>query len=159
MPLWQNAGSAADENGGLLSHNPSGTADLRALTDIQKYTRSNKLIWLPGRIVNYLTSRNAIRPADFALLPGQRFPIGVPQDQLFGRWNILDADLQKWYDSLSPTFQASARTKRHNTMPADDDFANLEEIWYELPICATTMQRYHMACCLSTNHKSLRLSE
>ncbi|KAH8738382.1 hypothetical protein BGZ61DRAFT_526363 [Ilyonectria robusta] len=148
MPLWQNAGSAADENGGLLSHNPSGTADLRALTDIQKYTRSNKLIWLPGRIVNYLTSRNAIRPADFALLPGQRFPIGVPQDQLFGRWNILDADLQKWYDSLSPTFQASARTKRHNTMPADDDFANLEEIWYELPICATTMQRYHMACIL-----------
>lgn len=148
MPLWQNAGLAADENGVLLPFSPSGTADLRALTDIQEDTRSNELIWLLGKIVDYLTSGDAINPEDFALPPGERFPIGVPQEQLLERWNILDTELQKWYDSLPPTFQASARTRRHNTMPANDDFASFEEIWYELPICAATMQSYHMACIL-----------
>ncbi|KAH7024064.1 hypothetical protein EDB80DRAFT_675613 [Ilyonectria destructans] len=121
MPLWPNAGLAADENSALLPFSPSGTADLRASTDIQEDTRSNELIWLLGKIVNYLTSGDAINPADFALPPGE---------------------------SLPPTFQASARTKRHNTMPANDDFASLEEIWYELPICAATMLSYHMASIL-----------
>ncbi|RSL78416.1 hypothetical protein CEP51_008227 [Fusarium floridanum] len=146
MRLWQNAGLATNENGSLMPFSPPGSADVRTSADIEEDTKSNELTWLLGKISNYLTSGDAINPTDYALPHGQRPPVGVTQERLLERWKLLMAELQKWYNSLPSTFQPSARTVYSGNEATC--FTNFEQIWYELPICAATMQNYHMAMIL-----------
>lgn len=146
MRLWQNAGLATNENGSLMPFSPPGSADVRTSADIEEDTRSNELTWLVGKVSNFVTSGDAINPTDYALPLGQRPPVGVTQERLLERWNLLMTEMQKWHDSLPSTFQPSARTACSGN--EGTCFVNFEQIWYELPICAATMQNYHMAMIL-----------
>lgn len=151
MRLWQNAGLAADEYGFLLPFSPQYSADVRTLADVEEDTKANELTWLLGKIANFLTSGDALNPEDYALPPGQRPVIGVTQEQLLERWKMLITELQSWHASLPATFGASARTKassRARHQQHDISSSIFDQIWYDLPLCAATMQSYHMASIL-----------
>ncbi|KAK7418423.1 hypothetical protein QQX98_003915 [Neonectria punicea] len=150
MRLWQNAGLAADEDGFLLPFNPPSSADVHTLADVEEDTKTNELTWLLGKIANYLTSGDALYPEDYALPPGQRPIIGVTQEQLLERWNLLITELQKWHASLPPTFAASARTTASTRSRCQRGVGSgiFDQVWYPLPLCAATMQNYHMASIL-----------
>ncbi|EXL92392.1 hypothetical protein NOF04DRAFT_16032 [Fusarium oxysporum II5] len=143
--LWQNAGLATTEDGTLMPFSPPCSADIRTVADIEEDTKSNELTWLIGKLSNHLTSGDAINPSDYALPLGQRPTIGVTQERLLERWRMLLAEFKKWHDSLPSTFTPYARTPYPSS---DSCFSNFTQIWYELPICAATMQNYHMAMIL-----------
>jgi hypothetical protein len=115
-------------------------------TDVEEETRSNELTWLLGKIANYITSGDALSPERYALPPGQRYMIGVTQERLKERWKLLAEELQSWRYSLPASFTPTARTNLPNC--ATSDANGFEQIWYEVPMCAATMQSYHMACIL-----------
>ncbi|KAF5009048.1 hypothetical protein FDECE_4700 [Fusarium decemcellulare] len=144
--LWQITGLTTDEDGSLVPTSPGGAADVRTLTDTEEDTKSNELTWLMGKISNFITSGDAIDPADYALPEGQRPLIGVTQEQLLKRWQLLRKDMHKWFSSLPRTFTPSARTVYSGE--SFGLFGKFEQVWYELPICAATMQLYHMAMIL-----------
>ncbi|KAF9880493.1 zn 2cys6 transcription factor [Colletotrichum karsti] len=146
--LWQNFGLATDENSLLLPFSPFCTADIRASTDVDEDSRSNELLWLIGKVVNFITSGDGINPEDYSRPAGQRLSLGVTQELLLQRWTKLEVELQKWYDSLPPTFSPSARTKYTGDPGALGEVPDMDMIWYDIPMCAATMQSYHMACIL-----------
>ncbi|KAG5808820.1 hypothetical protein H9Q71_006703 [Fusarium xylarioides] len=143
--LWQNAGLATTEDGTLMPFSPPCSADIRTMADIEEDTKSNELTWLIGKLSNHLTSGDAINPSDYALPLGQRPTIGVTQERLLQRWKMLLKEFKKWHDSLPSTFKPYARTPYPSS---DSCFSSFTQIWYELPICAATMQNYHMAMIL-----------
>lgn len=144
--LWQNAGLATTEDGTLMPFSPLCSADIRTSADIEEDTKSNELTWLLGKLSNHLTSGDAINPTDYALPIGQRPTIGVTQERLLERWRMLMSEFKKWHDSLPATFTPYARTPYPETERSC--FNTFQQIWYELPICAATIQNYHMAMIL-----------
>ncbi|CAG7560576.1 unnamed protein product [Fusarium equiseti] len=144
--LWQNAGLATTEDGTLMPFSP---VDIRTSADIEEDTKSNELTWLIGKLLNHLTSGDAINPTDYALPHGQRPTVGVTQERLLERWKMLVSEFRKWYESLPSTFTPHAKTPYPaSSPPSNSYFASFEQIWYELPICAATMQNYYMAMIL-----------
>lgn len=151
----QGAGLATDSNAAISAFSPFSTVDYHTSTDILEDARSNELFWILSKVVNFLTAGDAMDPEDFALPVDQRLPLGVTQDHLLERWSILDMDLRKWLDRLPPTFQITARTRISRDCLPDHQLEtpSLEQVWHELPICAATMQAYHMACILLLTNK------
>jgi hypothetical protein len=144
--LWQHVGLVADENGFLMPSTPSDATETSMSAEIEEETKSNELTWLLGKIVNFLTSGDALSPEGYSLPSGQRQLVGVTQEQLKERWKLLAGQLHSWHRSLSTNFWPIART----TLPdcATPSVSGFARIWYEVPMCAATMQRYHMACIL-----------
>ncbi|XEU99808.1 hypothetical protein FSHL1_005095 [Fusarium sambucinum] len=147
--LWQNAGLATTEDGTLMPFSPLCSADIRTSADIEEDTKSNELTWLIGKLSNHLTSGDAINPTDYALPHGQRPTVGVTQERLLERWEMLMSEFRKWNESLPRTFIPYARTQYSlKDLPPQPCFTTFDQVWYELPICAATMQNYHMAMIL-----------
>ncbi|RFU81357.1 hypothetical protein TARUN_840, partial [Trichoderma arundinaceum] len=145
--LWQNAGLVTDEHGSLMPFYISNAAE------VEEDARSNELVWLLGKIANHIAAGDALNPEHYSLPPGQRPLLGVTQEQLLERWNLLTRELQNWRFSLPASFNPSARIVITegigSTEEGEEGYPpNLEKIWYEAPICAATMQSYHMACIL-----------
>lgn len=109
--------------------------------------KSNELTWLLGKISNHLTAGDSIIPEDYTLPPNQRPYIGVTQELLHNRWEMLMSELDEWYDSLPATFIESARTKAQDNSDVRQKLAleTFEQIWFDLPLCAATIQSYHQA--------------
>ncbi|KAI8276806.1 Transcription activator AMTR1 [Colletotrichum sp. SAR 10_98] len=127
--LWQNFGLATDENSLLLPFSPFCTADIRASTDVDEDSKSNELLWLLGKVVNFITSGDGIKPEDYSRPAGQRMSLGVTQELLLQRWEKLEMELQRWYESLPPTFAPSARTKYTTSMEGGEKVEDMEMIW------------------------------
>ncbi|EKJ79602.1 hypothetical protein FPSE_00287 [Fusarium pseudograminearum CS3096] len=144
--LWQNAGLATAEDGTLMPFSPLCSADIRTSADVEEDTKSNELTWLIGKLSNHLTSGDAINPADYALPNGQRPTVGVTQECLLERWKLLVTEFKKWHESLPRTFMSYARTPY--PLGSQSCFSAFDQVWYELPICAATMQNYYMAMVL-----------
>jgi hypothetical protein len=100
-----------------------------------------------SKIVNYLAlgdSIHTIYPQD------KQSPIGlygVNQMTLLERWMELEKELDIWYDGLPVTFNPCARLPpiTDRSLPVDSSRAVFSQIWYNMPMCASTMQSYHMA--------------
>ncbi|KAI8289333.1 hypothetical protein K4K60_009023 [Colletotrichum sp. SAR11_57] len=132
--LWQNFGLATDENSLLLPFSPFCTADIRASTDVDEDSKSNELLWLLGKVVNFITSGDGIKPEDYSRPAGQRMSLGVTQELLLQRWEKLEMELQRWYESLPPTFAPSARTKYTTSTEGGENVKDMEMIWWRLSI-------------------------
>lgn len=147
MRLWQNAGLATDEHGALLPCSPLSMTDIHNSSGIEEDMKSNELTWILGKIANHLSAGDALVPEDFALPPGQRFPIGLNQAYLLNRWNMLMTELDNWHDSLPPSSDATARTRAWGRANSQHTLSldAFEQIWFDLPLCAATMQSYHQA--------------
>lgn len=147
MRLWQNAGLATDENGELLPYSPSDVMETQNSSGIEEDMKSNELTWILGKIANHLTAGDALVPANNAIPRHQRPLIGLSQEHLLERWNMLMADLERWHASLPACFTATARTRRLGSAAwgFELSFDTFEQIWFDLPLCAATMQSYHQA--------------
>lgn len=147
LRLWQNAGLATDEHGALLPCSHLSMADIHNSSGVEEDMKSNELTWILGKISNHLTAGDALAPEDFALPPGQWLPIGMNQEYLLHRWNMLMAELDNWRDTLPPSFNATARTRAWGLANSQRSLSldTFEQIWFDLPLCAATMQSYHQA--------------
>ncbi|KAJ5090816.1 hypothetical protein N7532_009500 [Penicillium argentinense] len=147
MRLWQNAGVVTDEHGTLLSSNPQNIMDIQDSSGFEEDTKANELTWILGKIANHLTAGDALIPDENELPRGQRPSIGLTQEHLSDRWNLLMAELENWYGSLPPIFRVTARTRElgQPNPRLKLSFRTFEQIWFDLPICAATVQSYHQA--------------
>ncbi|RYP61717.1 hypothetical protein DL769_007579 [Monosporascus sp. CRB-8-3] len=150
MRFWHNAGLASSENCFQLPFSPGSFADNHGSTDIEEDAKGNHLVGILSEIINFITSGDALDPKDYARPPGQRLTIGVTQEQLLMRWHAIIVELEHWHASLPKSFTPKARTRAvgKDGSPSGSDFDNFQQIWYDLPACAATMQCYHMACIL-----------
>ena len=108
---------------------------------------SNALIWLMSKIINFLASGDSIDnvyPQDRLSPTGI---LGINQMLLLERWKELEKELEIWFTGLPDTFKPCARLPpvSNGNYPADSPRALFSEIWYSIPMCASTMQSYHMA--------------
>lgn len=107
----------------------------------------NALIWLMSKIINFLAlgdSIDTVYPQDKESPTGL---YGVNQMTLLERWGELEKELDIWHKGLPVTFSPSARLPpvTDGSVPFDSSRAIFSEIWYSMPMCASTMQSYHMA--------------
>ncbi|EHA18724.1 hypothetical protein ASPNIDRAFT_140060, partial [Aspergillus niger ATCC 1015] len=123
---------------------------------------SNALIWIISKIINFITSGDGITPGDFENPRGQRPCFGTTQEELLARWKRLDIELRAWYDTVPRSFTPCARSRlflsnavpipRTASAPAAANVATnttstdtIDAIIFTVPMCAVTMQTYHMA--------------
>jgi hypothetical protein len=108
---------------------------------------ANALVWLMSKIINYIASGDSIDhvfPQDRASPNGI---IGINHMILLERWKELEKELDIWYQGLPDTFKPCARLPpvTDGSVPSDSPRAVFSEIWYSMPMCASTMQSYYMA--------------
>jgi hypothetical protein len=147
LGLWRAAGLHIDDHGFVI---PSNTEDShfpeRQIT-MREDMISNALIWLMSKLINYLASGDSV---DNVYPQNRTSPtgfIGINQMLLLERWKELEKELDVWYQGLPETFKPCARLPPiiDGSVPVDSPRAVFSEIWYSIPMCASTMQSYHMA--------------
>jgi hypothetical protein len=94
---------------------------------------SNALIWLMSKIINFLASGDSVDHVFPQDRLGPNGILGINQMLLLERWKELEKELEMWHQGLPDTFKPCAR------------LSPITEIWYSIPMCASTMQSYHMA--------------
>ena len=136
LSLWKEAGLLIDDQGFLVTNDlvDSGYSDDGAVC--------NALVWLMSKLVNFMAAGNE-RSTDTGL--GWA---GIPQSTLLDYWYHLRKQFQAWYDSLPVTFRPSSRmepTPATGRLHRGENEALFPEVWYNIPMCASTMQAYHMS--------------
>jgi hypothetical protein len=144
--LWRAAGLQIDQQGFVVPSNTRETT-FPEQTVMREDMISNALIWLMSKIVNYMASGDSVDhvfPQDPSSPTGI---IGINQMMLLERWRELEKELEVWRQGLPDTFKACARLPpvTDGSAPVDSARAIFPEIWYSIPMCASTMQSYHMA--------------
>ncbi|KAH7079043.1 hypothetical protein BKA63DRAFT_531767 [Paraphoma chrysanthemicola] len=142
--LWKEAGLLLDEQGYIL---PSNTTDSGYPEDGESMMREdlicNALVWLMSKLVNFMASGDEISTPDMGVSWA-----GVPQRTLLDYWCNLRKQFEVWHDGLPITFQPSARVEPMRTpgrLLKGDNESMFTEVWYSIPMCASTMQTYHMS--------------
>ncbi|KAF2815884.1 uncharacterized protein BDZ99DRAFT_457833 [Mytilinidion resinicola] len=143
LPLWKEAGLLIDSRGFILPSNtdPSGYAEADSSV-MKEDTISNALIWLISKLVNFMAAGDDM--PDHLGGPWA----GVPQRTLLEYWYSLREHFRVWYEGLPITFKPCARIEPRRVpaqLRTDDDENVLPEVWFSIPMCASTMQSYHMA--------------
>jgi hypothetical protein len=147
LGLWRAAGLHLDEHGFVI---PSNIDDFRfpdRPSVMGEDMISNALIWLMSKIINYIASGDSIDhvfPQDPSSPNGI---IGINHMLLLERWKELEKELEIWYHGLPDTFKPCARLPilTDGGAQSSSPRAVFSEIWYSIPMCASTMQSYHMA--------------
>jgi hypothetical protein len=149
--LWQNAGLATDINSDILPYSPLDVIESGNLLgfEFEEDQKSNELTWILGKIANHLTAGDALSAEDSTLPPDQRLSIGLTQQHLLERWSLLMTDLERWHGSLPPSFHPSGRTHKSGPIVPGLELTQsstiFEQIWFDLPLAAATIQSYHQA--------------
>ncbi|KAJ5698353.1 transcriptional regulator family: Fungal Specific TF [Penicillium macrosclerotiorum] len=148
IALWTEAGLQLDHMGFVRPSNTSAAGYPEGDGIMKEDLICNALIWILSKIVNFISSGDNSNANDNRSV--ESGPLGVSQQVLLERWYRLEAELDAWYNGLPNTFQPCARiepSQISHYRPAEEakDLATLQEIWYSIPMCASTMQHYHMA--------------
>jgi hypothetical protein len=139
--MWREAGLLIDERGFIRPSNHTLSGYPEGTEVMKEDMISNALIWLMGKLDNFMASGDEL-PAGLSALPGQ----GVSQRSLLDYWYYLKEQFQVWHDGLPLTFKPCARVfPTHRSVDEELDTPVLPEIWYSIPMCASTMQHYHFA--------------
>lgn len=128
---------------------PSNTEDFNypeRKTAMREDMISNALVWLISKIINYLAMVDST-DMGFSQDKSPTGLYGVKQLTLLERWRELERELDVWYNGLPVTFSPSARLPpiSNGSVPINSSRVVFSEIWYSIPMCASTMQSYHMA--------------
>ncbi|KAI2988360.1 transcriptional regulator family: Fungal Specific TF [Aspergillus niger] len=108
-------------------------------------------------IINFITSGDGINPGDYESPPGQRPCFGTTQEDLLERWKLLEFELTAWNDTLPDSFKPCGRTQlflsnldptHQEPIPTPTenvgDADTIDAISFIIPMCAVTIQTYHM---------------
>jgi len=118
---------------------------------------SNALVWLSCRLCNLLAAIVTFHPISAGCALGEYQREGVNEMNLsqVDRWMALAHELDVWFDGLPPTFSPSARIPARELYAQGPDVKArmFFETWYAIPMCASTMQHYHMARILMLQNK------
>lgn len=125
---------------------------------------SNSLVRLSCRLCNFIatykTQNTAVGGNFQGNSPGNGWSeASRTRDTSISRWQSLAHEFDVWFDGLPPTFKPSARIRPFKQPFAQgprDKARMFSEIWFAIPMCASTMQHYHMARILMLLHKSNR---
>ncbi|KAF2132349.1 hypothetical protein P153DRAFT_421311 [Dothidotthia symphoricarpi CBS 119687] len=143
MSLWREAGLLIDDQGFII---PSNAAESGYPEDDDHMMKedliSNALVWLMAKLVNFIAAGDEI-PGNTGMTWA-----GITQQTLLDYWHHLQKQFQIWHDGLPVTFRPSARVNPALTpgqLLKGDNKAMFPEVWYSIPMCASTMQTYHMS--------------
>ena len=145
--LWRAAGLLLDDQGFIIPSNTEDSQYPEKQLVMREDMISNALIWLMSKIINYIGSGDSVDHI-FPQNPGSPAGlIGINQMMLLERWKELEKELDIWYRGLPDTFKPCARLSQitDGSVREDSPRAIFSEIWYSIPMCASTMQSYHMA--------------
>ncbi|KAJ5263631.1 transcriptional regulator family: Fungal Specific TF [Penicillium angulare] len=148
LVLWTEAGLRLDSMGFVRPSNTAATGYPDNDDFMKEDTICNALVWIISKIVNFISSGDNLNSSDNQSMDSG--PLGISQQVLLERWYRLEAELDVWYRGLPGTFQACARvdaSKRShcNSLEEAKDLVTLQEVWHSIPMCASSMQHYHMA--------------
>ncbi|CAG5179415.1 uncharacterized protein ALTATR162_LOCUS9240 [Alternaria atra] len=142
LSLWRESGLKIDDQGYIM---PSNTTACGFSEDNDTVMREdlicNALVWLMAKLVNFMAAGDEVSTE-----AGMTWA-GVPQRTLLDYWFSLRKQFQVWHDGLPVTFKPSARvpSQASGPMSANDNAFMFTEVWYSIPMCASTMQTYHMS--------------
>ncbi|CEJ62155.1 hypothetical protein PMG11_10663 [Penicillium brasilianum] len=146
--LWTEAGLLIDQMGFVQPSN-LGEAGYPEGNDVMKEDQiCNALVWIMSKIVNHISSGDNLNTNDTRSVDSG--PLGVSQQAMLERWYRLEAELDTWYSGLPDTFKPCVRidpSRIAHYRPVEEakDLTTLQEIWHSIPMCASSMQHYHMA--------------
>lgn len=120
---------------------------------------SNALIWLSSRLCNFIAAGEGFNPVpagDRSEVPreDELGRIGRSQKSQLETWHAIWRMFDVWFEGLPATFEPSARIKSKIQRPLSDaqpfparerSDHPFDEVWYSMPMCAATMQHYHMS--------------
>ncbi|GLA04092.1 hypothetical protein AnigIFM60653_004130 [Aspergillus niger] len=171
LVIWRNFGLNISAHGHLLPPSVSSTTINTPISSspspharvpshsawLEEDTLSNALVWIMGKIINFITSGDGINPGDYESPPGQRPCFGTTQEDLLERWKLLEFELTAWYDTLPDSFKPCGRTQlflsnldptHQEPIPTPTenvgDADTIDAISFIIPMCAVTIQTYHM---------------
>lgn len=139
LSLWREAGLLIDEDGFIVPSNVTESGYPEGEGMMREDLICNALVWLMGKLVNFMAYGDNIgheAATNWA---------GVPQRTLLEYWHQLQRQFQVWHDGLPITFKPSARVDPRPLSSFAEPNALFPEIWYSIPMCASTMQCYHMS--------------
>lgn len=145
--LWRDAGLQLDEEGLVIPCNPDNPDAMR------EDMVSNALVWLLAKIVNYVALKvNAARGDLAATLTAS--DLDTAGSDLRRTWERLNTELEVWLCGLPDTFAPCARLRADRSIieNACKDISPFDEIWYHIPMCASTIQNYHFARMVLLDH-------
>lgn len=145
LPMWKDAGLLLDENGHIRPSNIMDSGYPEGPSVMKEDMISNGLVWLIGKIINYCVAADTAPTR----VGGNPQPWeGINQHTLMEKWRDLDKQLSIWADGLPDTFkpcaEISARPSSADSMAGNEGNV-FTEVWFASPMCASTMQSYHMA--------------
>lgn len=151
--MWKDAGLLLDEAGLVRPSNTTDSGFPEGDSMMKEYMISNALVWLMSKLVNYIAAGDSPNSALAGHRSGElpvegQYRVGVSQPSLLERWHEITTQIEVWYTGLPDTFKPCARVEVSRTLSHDDyDCCSqvFSEIWYSIPMCASTMQSYHMA--------------
>lgn len=140
--LWREAGLSVDDQGYLV---PGSSPEKPYISDIDspmgEDLTCNALVWLMAKLVNFMAIGDTFSTDNMGMSW-----TGLPQRTLLDYWYNLRNQFQLWHDSLPETFRPSARVtpRSQGGLLKGDTESMFTEVWYSIPMCASTMQTYHM---------------
>ncbi|KAI9707378.1 MAG: hypothetical protein M1836_000339 [Candelina mexicana] len=152
LPSWKAAGLLLDERGFIRQSNTDESDFFECREVMREDMISNALIWLMSKLINYLAAGDGIYSASSRLHDGLRTEedssLGINQQTLLMRWEEIETEIEVWFDGLPDTFKPCARVEypvQASPIGEIRSKTGFFEIWYSIPMCASTMQSYHMA--------------
>ncbi len=150
--MWREAGLLLNDEG-LVAASNTTESGLPEGNVMREDMISNALVWLSSMICNYIAAGETFIPVpagdrEDCLQDEEPGDIGKSQKSLLEKWHALKHGLDVWYEGLPSTFKPTARirpTKEPLEIGDEHSAHPFSEIWYALPMCAATMQHYHMA--------------
>ncbi|KAF2691684.1 hypothetical protein K458DRAFT_325223 [Lentithecium fluviatile CBS 122367] len=138
--LWKEAGLLIDDNGYIVQSNTTESGYPEG--DMMKEDLiCNALVWLMSKLVNFMAAGDDIDAFGHSWA-------GVRQRTLLDYWCTIKQQFQIWHDGLPITFKPCARVdpaRSPRRTAYGEHEARFPEVWYSIPMCASTMQSYHMS--------------
>ncbi|OJD24877.1 hypothetical protein ACJ73_03760 [Blastomyces percursus] len=144
LALWTEAGLLLDNDGFARPSNTTTSRYSEGDDTMSEDLISNALIWILSKVVNFAAAGDALDVGENCF---DESSAGISQQTSFERWHRLQTELDRWYDGLPDTFKPCVRMERSHSFHQGPIEAPLQwaEVWYSLPMCASTIQHYHMA--------------
>ncbi|KAF2461517.1 hypothetical protein BDY21DRAFT_398090 [Lineolata rhizophorae] len=136
LAMWKEAGLLITQEGSIQPSNTtaSGYPEGDSGSVMKEDMISNALIWLMSKLINFMASGQVPSPSS-----------GGSFTSVHDYWHHLERLFNDWHDGLPITFKPCARISPPVKLNDELNKTLLPEVWYSIPMCASTMQSYYMS--------------